>query len=30
MNIVHGFFISEKDYIIDTIGLIKYLAEKIN
>jgi len=30
MNVVHGFFISEKEYCIDIIGLLKYLTEKIN
>lgn len=30
MNVVHGFFISEKEYNTDTVGLLKYLAEKIN
>jgi len=30
MNKVHGFFLSDPKYLVDTEGLLKYLAEKIN
>ena len=30
MNISHGFFISDEEFIINKKGLIQYLSEKIN
>lgn len=30
MNITHGFFICDEEYLVNAQGLIEYLSEKIN